>query len=94
MIHPIHRTVATLLFLAAGLEAQIERPIPYPIPQSDAWQRAVARGTRTNDGRPGKSYWTNRAHYKIRAELDPATGVVKGHVDMTYHNRSPITPNG
>jgi Peptidase family M1 domain len=78
-----------VLVLAAGAVAQVERPIPYPIPKDRAWQRAVSAGTRTETGVPGKSYWTDRAEYKIKAELIPETAMVKGHIDMTYHNRSP-----
>jgi hypothetical protein len=74
---------------AAAVTAQIERPIPYPIPEDRDWDKAVAAGTRTAIGRPGANYWTNHASYRIKAELDPATAKVSGHVEMTYENRSP-----
>jgi len=78
-----------VLVCAASAAAQVERPIPYPIPKDRAWETAVRRGSRTPSGTPGQSYWTNRAAYRIKAELIPKTAMVKGHIDMTYHNRSP-----
>ena len=75
--------------LVGGLTAQIERPIPYPIPKSPAWNKAVSSGTRTNIGKPGENYTTNSTRYVIKAELFPETAIVKGHIDMTYQNRSP-----
>ncbi|MHC4515999.1 MAG: gluzincin family metallopeptidase [Planctomycetota bacterium] len=78
-----------VLFLVGSAVAQVERPIPYPIPKDRAWRAAVKNGSRTATGAPGENYWTNRATYKIRAELVPETAKVKGHIDMTYHNRSP-----
>jgi hypothetical protein len=80
-----------VLFCASSVFAQIERPIPYPIPQGAPWKNAVAGGTRTNDGSPGAKYWTNYARYKIRAELIPEKAIIKGHIEMTYINRSPRT---
>ena len=76
---------------ASTAAAQIERPIPYPIPQEASWTAAIARGSRTNEGTPGKDYWTNYARYKIEAELFPKTAIVTGHIEMTYVNRSPRT---
>ncbi len=83
--------VPVVLFCASSVLAQIERPIPYPIPQGAQWKNAVAGGTRTNDGSPGAKYWTNYTRYKIRAELIPEKAIIKGHIEMTYINRSPRT---
>ncbi len=77
------------LLTAGPLRSQIERPIPYPLPESKAWKKALANGTRTRIGLPGPKYWTNRATYDIEAELDPATAKVEGHVEIEYRNRSP-----
>ncbi len=85
------------LFLSAGLvsplvsqsPARLERPVPYPLPLSKAFERAIQKGTRTKVGLPGPKYWTNYATYKIDAELDPKTAKVSGHVEVTYENRSP-----
>ncbi len=77
------------LTLAAAPCAQIERPIPYPITKPVGWAEAVAAGTRTELGEPGAKYWTNQAHYAIRAKLEPTTAKVIGHVEITYRNRSP-----
>jgi hypothetical protein len=66
-----------------------ERPIPYPIPESKAFARAVERGTRTRTGEPGPKYWTQYAHYTIDAELQPATNQLSAHGTIRYYNRSP-----
>ncbi len=93
MIHAPHRRLGagaiTALVLASAATAQIERPIPYPIPRDNAWAGAVDGGTRTDAGAPGADYWTNYAKYSIDASLDPKTAKVSGKIEMTYENRSP-----
>lgn len=81
-------TLAAILCVSSAL-AQIQRPIPYPIPKENTWTAAISRNTRTSKGVPGQNYWTNYAKYKIEVELHPETAVVKGHIEMTYVNRSP-----
>ena len=63
------------------------RPVPLP----RAFERAVANGTRTLDGRPGPRYWQQRVEYRIDAELDPATARLNGVETIVYHNQSPDT---
>ena len=62
-----------------------------PVPVSPSFQRAVAEGSRTLDGRPGPRYWQQYVSYRIDAELDPHTGRLQGEERITYHNRSPDT---
>jgi Peptidase family M1 domain len=81
--------LTSVLFCAGHAAAQLERPVPYPIPHGDSWKAAVAKQTRTDTGVPGAKYWTNYARYSIQAELIPETAILKGHIDMTYVNRSP-----
>ncbi len=69
--------------------SQLKRPIPYPVTESPQFRNAVANGTRTETGAPGRDYWTNFAQYHMRATLDPATGVLTGHSRVVYDNRSP-----
>jgi len=76
---------------AAAAPSAAERPRPYPVFESPAFRRAVERGTRTRTGRPGARYWTQRAEYALRAELDPATKRLTGQGTVRYHNRSPDT---
>jgi len=68
-----------------------ERPRPYPVFETPAFARAVEHGTRTRTGRPGSSYWTNRATYRIEAELDPAARRLTGREWVRYTNHSPDT---
>ena len=100
----MHRTVpwAAALLLAvcpsagqaqhvAPAPAATARPRPYPVFETPAFARAVERGTRTRTGRPGSNYWTNRATYRIEAELDPAARRLTGREWVRYTNHSPDT---
>ena len=46
---------------------------------------------RSGDGTPGPDYWQNRADYKIRAVLDPASHAISGTIEIRYTNNSPDT---
>jgi hypothetical protein len=61
--------------------------------ETPAFTRAVRRGTRTRDGRPGPRYWQQYARYRIRARLDPDSQQIVGSQQVTYLNRSPDTLN-
>ena len=67
------------------------RPVPGPVNPSNAFAAAITRGTRTQSGRPGASYWVQHARYSIDARLDPATDRVTGHERVVYLNNSPDT---
>jgi len=67
------------------------RPLPYPVFTTDAFARAVARGTRTRTGQPGPNYWQQFARYSINAELVPASSQLTGRETVWYFNRSPDT---
>ena len=91
-------TVAVIVSLAAlpvpttasAQEAYVpERPVPGPLVAPPVHRAAVARGTRTADGRPGPAYWQPYTRYDIDARLDPETGEVMGRARITYENRSP-----
>jgi len=77
--------------LAAAQEAADLRPRPFPAPESPAFARAVARGTRTRSGRPGPAYWQQEAAYRLQATLDTAEWRLTGSGTVRYHNRSPDT---
>ncbi|HSJ08840.1 MAG TPA: M1 family metallopeptidase [Longimicrobiales bacterium] len=62
-----------------------------PVVPARAFEGALARGTRTADGRPGPGYWQNRVSYRIDAELDPSTSRVQGELVAVYRNNSPDT---
>ncbi len=69
--------------------AEFERPIPYPVDIPTAYLSAVERGTRSEDGSPGKNYWQNYAYYTLHAEIDPETHTLYGTSQVTYENNSP-----
>ena len=77
--------------VTAPAQAASARPIPYPVPETPGFRRAVERGTRTRSGEPGPRYWTQFARYALRAELDPATRRLTGDARIRYQNRSPDT---
>lgn len=49
--------------------------------------------TRLASGAPGPAYWQQRADYKIKAELDPASKRLYGSATITYLNSSPHVLN-
>lgn len=53
------------------------------------FQKAVASGTRTENGIPGKNYWQNRADYNMQISFDPVTQELKGTEIISYLNNSP-----
>ena len=54
-------------------------------------QKAYKNNTRAYDGTPGVNYFQNSADYKIKADFNPETGILKGKETITYHNNSPDT---
>jgi hypothetical protein len=57
-------------------------------------QNAFQKGTRANDGRPGKNYWQNRARYNITVTATPPNRTINGVEEITYINNSPDTLRG
>jgi hypothetical protein len=47
--------------------------------------------SRRPNGRPGPSYWQQRADYTLRARLDTSAHTVHGTLELRYTNRSPDT---
>lgn len=52
-------------------------------------KKAVANGTRTLDGSPGKKYWQNEGKYIINETVHPETKIVSGVEKIIYSNNSP-----
>ncbi|HEX2168467.1 MAG TPA: M1 family metallopeptidase [Longimicrobiales bacterium] len=73
------------------VEPERPRHAVRPLPVTNAFLRAVERGTRTHDGHPGPDYWQQRVEYRIEAELDPADAMVQGEQVVMYRNNSPDT---
>ena len=47
--------------------------------------------TRTASGEPNIGYWQNKADYKITVALNETTHQIKGTVEITYKNNSPLS---
>ena len=91
-------SVLVLLVWAMGVPvsaqpaaAPVLRPVPGPVIPPPFYRAALARGTRSADGRPGTRYWRNHARYDVRGELDPTTAGVTGSETIVYQNNSPDT---
>ena len=54
-------------------------------------RKAIARGTRSRDGRPGPAYWQNRGRYVMSLTTSPPNRNVTGSERITYLNNSPDT---
>ena len=54
-------------------------------------QKALARGTRSPDGRPGPNYWQNHGRYSMTVKVMPPDRTVSGSERITYANNSPDT---
>ena len=66
-----------------------ERPIPYPVIESKGFSDAVAAGTRTRTGAPGPKYWQQRARYRLSADYEPRSGLLRGEATIVYRNNAP-----
>ena len=54
-------------------------------------QKAIQKGTRSLDGKPGKNYWQNHARYAISLQVNPPHRTVTGTETIIYINLSPDT---
>jgi hypothetical protein len=81
----------TLLANNALAQTAEQRPVPNPIVVSQGFDRALMRGTRTEQGVPGPNYWQQSAHYTIDARLDVAEKRLQGTTRILYRNASPDT---
>jgi len=62
-----------------------------PLPRNI--QTAYNKGTRSQNGSPGKNYWQNTADYTLNINFNPATRELKGIVNIVYTNNSDDTLN-
>jgi Peptidase family M1 domain len=61
------------------------------VPAMEAFERAVANGTRLRSGAPGPKYWQQWADYRLEADLNPVSKRLTGKTAIRYYNRSPDT---
>lgn len=80
----MYRFLIFLFVFCAGLNqvnAQLYKPRDI--------QQAFKKGTRSDDGLPGKKYWQNRARYAISITARPPARTIEGREQITYINNSP-----
>jgi hypothetical protein len=77
------------IFLLFALIAPAAAAAQDTVPVSEAFRRGLAAGTRTTTGVPGPRYWQQSVSYRIRAELDPQSTLLRGSERIVYRNRSP-----
>lgn len=87
----MRRSILVLGALLSGAPLLAQRPVPYPVVTPPEFQRAIAKGTRSQTGEPGPNYWQQWARYEIRASLAPETKRLSGSERVVYANRSPDT---
>ena len=83
------RTAPPVTAAEPGTTASAVRGLEIPV--SEAFERAVAAGTRTRTGAPGPKYWQQWTDYRLEAELNPISKRLTGQGTLAYHNRSPNT---
>lgn len=66
-----------------------QRAIPTAVGTSSDFDRAIARGWRSEDGSPGHSYWQQWVGYDLTARLDPETAKLEGTVRVLYAHDAP-----
>jgi hypothetical protein len=74
-----------------GTPAAVALPRGYQLAVPEAFERALAQGTRSPTGAPGPRYWQQSADYRLQAELNPVSKRLTGTGVVTYYNRSPDT---
>jgi hypothetical protein len=75
------------------LPKNLKRPVPNPIKYSipNRYKRAIKKGTRTKEGKPGPNYWQQYSQYKMNVKIIPDKKKLKGSGSIVYHNNSPDT---
>lgn len=59
--------------------------VPMPADVAQAFQK----GTRSENGRPGKNYWQNHGRYQISIKAAPPSRTIYGTENISYTNNSP-----
>lgn len=76
--------LSLLVLLFCTIEGVSQTPLPVPL----NIEQSINKGTRTNEGVPGKNYWQNGADYRIQVHFDPATRLLNGTEAIVYYNHS------
>ncbi len=80
-------SLLTIVLMVLVIISQAQSPDGLYMPLE--FQRAYENGTRMPDGSVSSKYWQNSSTYRIRADIDPVTKLLKGSAVITYVNNSP-----
>jgi hypothetical protein len=83
----LYRVLFLMTFLVIDFQGFAQKKTSIFVPLE--LQEAYRKGTRSMDGKPGPSYWQNRADYAIKADFDPEKGFLSGQEIISYQNNSP-----
>jgi hypothetical protein len=87
----INYKISTLFktaFLLIAFSAKAQEVIPDNQSKFSDFTNRSSTEFRSASGKPGPSYWQNKASYVIESELFPETSILKGKVTLTYTNNS------
>jgi len=76
--------LVTVLIVTFPVHAQVVDSSPFR-----ALELPAPNNLRTGDGRPGSSYWQQRADYRIETVLDVEKNELRGEETIRYTNNSP-----
>ncbi len=83
----------TVAFLISFAEGNSQKPkestYDYVKAFKTSFYNSPSTETRSASGKPGSSYWQNRADYNINVELDTLSDIVMGKEIIRYTNNSP-----
>lgn len=76
------KKIFLVLFFSLSVTYLFAQQLYMPI----EFKNAYKKGTRKMDGTVSETYRQNRASYKLKAKIDPATKLLKGEGDIVYTN--------
>lgn len=77
----------TLLVILITTKCLAQPALPIAVNLENTYKK----GTRSQNGEPGKNYWQNTASYTIKVDFNPQSRNLKGNVSIDYINNSPDT---
>ncbi|HEY5220154.1 MAG TPA: M1 family metallopeptidase [Gemmatimonadaceae bacterium] len=90
-LHHARRSLSGALLIAAAVPMFAVSAAAQSLYMPRTIKNAIAKGTRSLDGRPGPNYWENHARYSISVTAAPPDRNIAGSEQIAYANNSPDT---